>query len=114
MSKFNRKLFLRNTSVLTSKQQSVLLNLLFSVKNIREFLFFLLDKMWWDYMPGPTISVLFPTKNRSIDEYRETLEELCGTQFVGWHWKSVDGISIQIKFRSDKSEYATILALKWV
>ena len=113
MSKFNRKLFLRDTSVLTRKQQSALLNLIFSIKNIRVFLFVLLDKLWWDFIPGPTISVLYPP-GKQIDDYRETLEELCGRQFIGWHWKTVDGVSIQIKFRSDKSKYATILALKWL
>ena len=113
MSKFNRKLFLRDTSVLTTKQQSALLNLIFSIKNIRVFLFVLLDKLWWDFIPGPTISVLYPS-SKQIDEYRKTLEELCGCQFVCWHWKTVDGVSIQIKFRLDKSKYATILALKWL
>ena len=113
MSKFNRKLFLRDAPVLSTKHQSVLLNLLFSIKNVRMFLFILLDRLWWDFIPGPTISVLYPP-GIQIDDYRKTLEDLCGCQFVGWHWKTVDGISVQIKFRSDKSKYATILALKWL
>lgn len=113
MLKFNRKLFLRDTSSLTKKQQSALLNLVFSVKTIRMFWFVVLDKIWWDFVPGPTISVLYPP-GLQIDDYRETLEELCGHQFVSWHWKTIDGVTVQIKFRPDKSKYATILALKWL
>lgn len=58
------------------------------------------------------------------DHYRPTLEHYCGKQFVGWHWKAVVGIHnvntyectvdfIEIKFRFDKKQWASLLALRW-
>ena len=78
------------------------------------------DKLWWKYMPGPTIKVKWPSNAESADPndvYRPTLERLVGKQGWDWNWRvwynDVNDNTISIKFRTGKEKYATLLALQW-
>jgi hypothetical protein len=126
MPKSNRSLFLRDTPSSRRSTRQLKDALIFKAYDI-------LDKFWWYVMPGPTIIVKWPAGNNGWipmdylgarlnsadpnDHYRPVLEYHCGKQFVGWHWKAIVSNhkvdTIEIKFRFDKKQWATIFALQW-
>ena len=97
----------------------------------------ILEKLWWKFMPGEEINVVWPVSEIRIrqeesgiwdyvrtadpnDHYRPWLEENVGKQGWDWDWVVGPGIngprrdSVLIKFRIGKTKFATIAAILWV
>ena len=116
MSKFNRRLFVRNVPV------KRLFTLSKIVKKAQNLYFHLFDTLWFKLMPGTLITIPYPTV--SIDKFgrcipqlsslHEELSSKVGKQLISWHWTYLPGSNeLNIKFRKDKSKFATLFAMRW-
>ena len=94
----------------------------------------LYDKLWWRFMPGVEVKVRWPrgwvvlhedddgskVSTNSADpndHYRPWLEKHVGRQRWDWDWQLRDNDLVEnqltIKIRQAKSQYATIVGLRW-
>jgi hypothetical protein len=102
----------------------------------------IIEELWWQFMPGETISVRWPVGLIEINEsmpqwdwtlgppkyfvesadsnehYRPWLEENVGRQKWDWNWNitpfnKFGNTRLSIKFRRKHSKYATIAKLMW-
>lgn len=100
-----------------------------------------INRLWWEFMPGVEIKVLWPNGEVTVDEdhplwdwtigpskyivesadpndhYRPELERKVGRQGWDWDWCFKDNDiaenRLTIKFRKSKARWATYFALKW-
>jgi len=99
--------------------------------------FGIIKGLWWRFMPGTEIELLWPTGwtepepaagGGSIqfesadpnDHYRPWLEKHVGQQGWDWDWRigqiattTGDQDTIRIKIRRGRAKYATMAALRW-
>ncbi len=96
-----------------------------------------INRLWWRYMPGTEIEVLWPRgwtepepaagggfiqieSTDPNDHFRPWLEANVGRQGWDWDWR-IGQVAAEtdvqdtliIKFRRKKEKYATIASLKW-
>ena len=99
--------------------------------------FGIIDKLWWQLMPGTEFEVRWPTgwtepepaagggfiqfeSADPNDHYRPWLEKHVGKQGWDWNWRigniattTGERDTIWIKIRRGRAKYATIAALRW-
>ena len=99
------------------------------------------EKIWWRFMPGAVINVVWPTGQVKVgpshrdgysgygpefeyidsadpnDHYRPWMEKYVGKQGWDWNWgvcsNDVSDNRLTIKIRQKYAKYATIAALRW-
>lgn len=100
------------------------------------------NRIWWRWMPGAVIKVIWPTGNIVVDHnhplwqdmggavwvdlgfssdpndhYRPWLEKHVGKQGWDWDWCLTDSDihenCLTIKFRRGKTDWAPVAALRW-
>ena len=100
------------------------------------------NKLWWRFMPGTTIKVVWPVGEVIVDHnhprwqdmggaawvnlgesadpndhYRPEIEKNVGKQGWDWDWclteNDINKNRLTIKFRKGKERWASYFALKW-
>ena len=88
------------------------------------------SQLWWKFMPGIEVVLLWPDGKVKIrnedcvlsadpnDHYRPWLEENVGKQGWDWDWKvhgdyTAGSSQLLLKIRRSKAQFATMAALKW-
>jgi hypothetical protein len=94
----------------------------------------ILNALWWKFMPGEIITVMWPIGEVRIrqessglwdyvrsadpnDLYRPELEATIGKQGWDWDWrlmdKNIEANKLTIKFRKGKTNFASYYVMKW-